>query len=148
MTLLTGGRGRGRHRCIQGITYRIAYKSYAQVGFFLAVSVAVKNGLSQRRLPPWRKLASPRPFRPPAWLGSRCGAAASLTLVVDGGPRGARLVQVSAPAEDGNTKDLYTQYKKLKKQLEFLEVQENYIKDEQKNLRKEYVRAQASVSGF
>ena len=34
---------------------------------------------------------------------------------------------------------------KLQKQLEFLEVQEEYIKDEQKNLKKEYLHAQEEV---
>merc|ERR1712244_26136 len=41
--------------------------------------------------------------------------------------------------------DLYVKYKKLQKQLEFLEVQEEYIKDEQRNLRKEYIHAQEEV---
>ena len=35
--------------------------------------------------------------------------------------------------------------KKLQRQLEFLEVQEEYIKDEQKNLKKEYLHAQEEV---
>ena len=34
---------------------------------------------------------------------------------------------------------------KLQKQLEFLEVQEEYIKDEQRNLKKEYLHAQEEV---
>ena len=33
----------------------------------------------------------------------------------------------------------------FKRQLEFLEVQEEYIKDEQKNLKKEYLHAQEEV---
>merc|ERR1719220_1220479 len=41
--------------------------------------------------------------------------------------------------------DLYTKYKKLQQQLEFLEVQEEYIKDEQRNLKKEYLHAQEEV---
>lgn len=41
-----------------------------------------------------------------------------------------------------NEDDLYVQYKRLERQLEFLQVQEDYIKDEQKNLKKELVRAQ------
>lgn len=48
----------------------------------------------------------------------------------------------TAPAEDT---DLYTEYKKLTKQLEFLQVQEDYIKDETRNLRRELLRAQAEV---
>ena len=38
-------------------------------------------------------------------------------------------------------KDLYLKYKKLQRQLEFLQVQEDYIKDEQKNLKREYLRS-------
>lgn len=34
---------------------------------------------------------------------------------------------------------------KLQKSLEFLEVQEEYIKDEQRNLKKEYLHAQEEV---
>ena len=41
--------------------------------------------------------------------------------------------------------DLYTKYKRLQQQLEFLQVQEDYIKDEQKNLKKEYLHAQEEV---
>ena len=41
--------------------------------------------------------------------------------------------------------DLYVRYKKLQQQLEFLEVQEEYIKDEQRNLKKEYLHAQEEV---
>jgi 26S proteasome regulatory subunit T3 len=67
--------------------------------------------------------------------------------------------------EDLDVEDLYTKYKvkpksppgkspnhlkflcfqKLQKQLEFLEVQEEYIKDEQRNLKKEYLHAQEEV---
>jgi len=41
--------------------------------------------------------------------------------------------------------DPYTQYKKLQRHLEFLELQEDYIKDEQKNLKSELIRAQEEV---
>ena len=46
-----------------------------------------------------------------------------------------------------HTNDLeqYTRYKKLQQQLEFLAVQEEYIKDEQRNLKKEYLHAQEEV---
>jgi len=44
---------------------------------------------------------------------------------------------ITAPSpDDFDVDDLYTKYKKLQRQLEFLEVQEEYIKDEQKNLKK------------
>merc|ERR1712004_54213 len=41
--------------------------------------------------------------------------------------------------------DYYSKYKKLQQQLEFLQVQEEYIKDEQRNLKKEYLHAQEEV---
>jgi len=41
--------------------------------------------------------------------------------------------------------DMYVKYKKLQQQLEFLEVQDEYIKDEMRNLRKEYIHAQEEV---
>lgn len=41
--------------------------------------------------------------------------------------------------------DPYTQYKKLQRHLEFLKLQEDYIKDEQKNLKSELIRAQEEV---
>nr|XP_031363640.1 26S proteasome regulatory subunit 6B-like [Lonchura striata domestica] len=40
---------------------------------------------------------------------------------------------------------LYSRYKKLQQELEFLEVQEEYIKDEQRNLKKEFLHAQEEV---
>lgn len=47
--------------------------------------------------------------------------------------------------KDVTLDDLYTKYKKLQQQLEFLAVQEDYIKDEQRNLKKEYLHAQEEV---
>ncbi|KAK9768042.1 26S proteasome regulatory subunit 6B [Basidiobolus ranarum] len=44
-----------------------------------------------------------------------------------------------------NEEDLYTKLKKLQRHLEFLEIQEEYIKDEQKNLKRELIRAQEEV---
>lgn len=41
--------------------------------------------------------------------------------------------------------DLYIKFKKIQKDLEFLQVQEDYIKDELKNLRTEYLYAQEEV---
>lgn len=38
--------------------------------------------------------------------------------------------------EPEDLEDLYSRYKKLQQELEFLEVQEEYIKDEQKNLKR------------
>ena len=44
-----------------------------------------------------------------------------------------------------NPKDLYIKYHALNKHLEFLQLQEEYIKDEQKHLKTELVRAQEEV---
>ena len=41
--------------------------------------------------------------------------------------------------------DLYVKFKKLQQQLEFLGVQEEYIKDEMQNLKRELVRAKQEV---
>lgn len=42
-------------------------------------------------------------------------------------------------------KDVYYHYKKLQRQLEFLTTMEEYVKDEQRNLKRELVRAQEEV---
>ncbi|KAI9197474.1 26S protease regulatory subunit 6B [Polychytrium aggregatum] len=42
-------------------------------------------------------------------------------------------------------KDLYMKLKKLQQHIEFLALQEEYIKDEQKNLKRELIRAQEEV---
>uniref|UniRef100_A0A8B9FST7 Proteasome 26S subunit, ATPase 4 n=1 Tax=Amazona collaria TaxID=241587 RepID=A0A8B9FST7_9PSIT len=47
--------------------------------------------------------------------------------------------------EPEDLEDLYSRYKRLQQELEFLEVQEEYIKDEQKNLKKEFLHAQEEV---
>lgn len=47
--------------------------------------------------------------------------------------------------DDAELEDYYVRYMRLKRQLEFLEVQEEYIKDEQRNLKKEYLHAQEEV---
>ncbi|KAL2488457.1 26S protease regulatory subunit 6B-like protein [Forsythia ovata] len=41
--------------------------------------------------------------------------------------------------------DLYSRLKSLQRQLEFIEIQEEYVKDELKNLRRELLRAQEEV---
>lgn len=48
-------------------------------------------------------------------------------------------------SDSSHEDDLYIKYKKLQKQLEFLNVQEEYIKDEQRNLQNEYLHAQEEV---
>ena len=73
-----------------------------------------------------------------------------LIFLQDSGPA----TPAAAPAETAKPNgggaelsldDLYTKYKKLQQQLEFLAVQEEYIKDEQRNLKKEYLHAQEEV---
>ena len=41
--------------------------------------------------------------------------------------------------------DLYIKFKQLQKELEFVQIQEEYVKDEQKNLKIELMRAQEEV---
>ncbi|KAH0664600.1 hypothetical protein KY284_029531 [Solanum tuberosum] len=48
------------------------------------------------------------------------------------------------PSENGED-DLYARLKSLQRQLEFIEIQEEYVKDELKNLRREHLRAQEEV---
>ncbi|MEW5305670.1 MAG: hypothetical protein WDW36_008196 [Sanguina aurantia] len=51
----------------------------------------------------------------------------------------------SSPALEDEDGDLYTRLKTLQRQLEFLDIQEDYIKEEQKNLKRELLRAQEEV---
>lgn len=46
---------------------------------------------------------------------------------------------------DDKGKDLYSHWKTLEEYLEFLTIQENYVKDEMKHLKNEYLRAQEEV---
>ena len=47
--------------------------------------------------------------------------------------------------EDATSEDLYSRLKQLESHLEFIELQEDYIKDEHKNLKRELLRAQEEV---
>lgn len=49
------------------------------------------------------------------------------------------------PVPEEPPTDLYLQLKQLQEQLQFLEIQETYIKDEQKNLKRELLRAEEEV---
>jgi len=44
-----------------------------------------------------------------------------------------------------STEDLYVRLKTLQRQLDFIAIQEDYIKDEQKNLKREFLRAQEEI---
>eukprot|EP00361_Fabrea_salina_P000118 CAMPEP_0202431772 /NCGR_PEP_ID=MMETSP1345-20130828/6546_1 /ASSEMBLY_ACC=CAM_ASM_000843 /TAXON_ID=342563 /ORGANISM="Fabrea Fabrea salina" /LENGTH=388 /DNA_ID=CAMNT_0049043579 /DNA_START=30 /DNA_END=1196 /DNA_ORIENTATION=+ len=46
---------------------------------------------------------------------------------------------------EDETSDLYREMKTLEKQLEFLNIQGEYIKDEQKNLKREFIRAKEEI---
>ena len=48
----------------------------------------------------------------------------------------------TVPMEDD---DLYSRFKSLQRQLEFIDIQDEYVKDEQKNLKRELLRAQEEV---
>ena len=48
-------------------------------------------------------------------------------------------------AKEPTEEDLYTRLKELQRELEFVEIQEEYVKDEQKNLKIELLRAQEEV---
>lgn len=52
-------------------------------------------------------------------------------------------MDVDGAEEDAE--DLYTKLKTLQRELEFLEIQEGYIKEEQRNLKRELLRAQEEV---
>jgi len=49
------------------------------------------------------------------------------------------------PKTDGESTDLYSRVKELQKLLKFLEIQENYVKEEQQNLKSEYLHAKEEV---
>merc|ERR1711990_1266021 len=60
-------------------------------------------------------------------------------------------VAVASPSKAGadmdpSTNDLYTEMKRLQSQLDFLDTQESYVKDETKNLRRELLRAKEEVT--
>jgi 26S proteasome regulatory subunit T3 len=46
---------------------------------------------------------------------------------------------------EATEQDLYVRFKTLQRQLEFVEIQEEYVKDETKNLKRELLRAQEEV---
>ena len=57
-------------------------------------------------------------------------------------------MEVDASADAQEEEDLYTRLKTLQRQLEFLEIHEEYIKTEQMNLKRELLRAQVRATGF
>lgn len=69
-------------------------------------------------------------------LGHKRGGAQTETLAVSGMD-----VDLSNITEE----ELYTKLKSVQRQIDFLGIQEDYIKDEQKNLKRELLRAQEEV---
>lgn len=57
----------------------------------------------------------------------------------------AETASTAAVFETRDEDDLYLTLKSLQRQLEFLEIQEDYIKEEQRNLKRELLRAQEEV---
>ena len=57
------------------------------------------------------------------------------------------MIDTSTPSTNTTqkTEDLYKKYKALQKKLELLEIQENYIKEETKNLQMQYTRAKQEI---
>jgi 26S proteasome regulatory subunit T3 len=53
--------------------------------------------------------------------------------------------KVNGNANTQESSDLYTRLKALEKLLKFTELQENYVKEEQRNLKSEYLRAKEEV---
>lgn len=49
------------------------------------------------------------------------------------------------PVEDESEEDLYAKYKALLRQEEFLDLQEEYVKDEMRNLKRELIRAKEEL---
>lgn len=62
-----------------------------------------------------------------------------------GGGATVTVLETPAITLDGNSEDLYVKYKMLERQLEFLEIQESYVKDEMKSLKRELLHAQEEV---
>ncbi|RWW65947.1 hypothetical protein BHE74_00026710, partial [Ensete ventricosum] len=69
--------------------------------------------------------AKPSPAAPPASIAASASPSSSL------------------PGDEDD--DLYGRLKSLQRQLEFIEIQEEYVKDELKNLKREHLRAQEEV---
>jgi len=59
---------------------------------------------------------------------------------------GSKTIVEKAPAAAEGEQDLYTRMKELESELEMLQIQENYLKDEQRHLKSEYVRSKEEVS--
>lgn len=72
-------------------------------------------------------------------------APATTTMVVHKVLKGTPVTANPSPATSAAGDDLYIKYKNLERQLEFLDIQETYVKDEMKSLKRELLHAQEEV---
>lgn len=72
-------------------------------------------------------------------------APAMTTMVVQKVLKGTSIPVEPSTALSSGTDDLYIKYKTLERQLEFLDIQETYVKDEMKSLKRELLHAQEEV---
>lgn len=66
-------------------------------------------------------------------------------MEVEGGGGGVTVLEKPTFIQEDHSEDLYVKYKMLERQLEFLEIQESYVKDEMKSLKRELLHAQEEV---
>lgn len=59
---------------------------------------------------------------------------------------GSKTILEKKPEQSEAEKDLYIRMKELENELAMLQIQENYLKDEQRHLKSEYVRSKEEVS--
>ena len=59
---------------------------------------------------------------------------------------GSKTIVEEKKPETKTEEDLYTKMKELESALEMLSIQENYLRDEQRHLKSEYVRSKEEVS--
>ena len=55
-------------------------------------------------------------------------------------------IEVSLTHKTKEEEDLYMKMKKLESELEIIQIQEDYLKDEQRHLQSEYIRSKEEVS--
>lgn len=60
-------------------------------------------------------------------------------------PQDALPMEIQAHAQNTTADDMYTKLKGLQRHLEFLDIQEEYVKDEMKNLKRELIRAKEEL---
>ena len=60
--------------------------------------------------------------------------------------RESTIIPSEVPIPGSREEDLYKRTKALKEELEFLSIREEFVKDEQKNLKREYIRAKEEVT--